>query len=132
MKTEYPDEFATFDALYTSDKNKVEYICTGAKEYAISDESIFTETELTAIKKNQKFLKKFYHYKNLGLTIENTSNVAVNYTDYDYNYLERVLIDFDQLEVMSNFNDNNIKDYFTKSTGLEAKLKTDYQVSSST
>lgn len=132
LKAEYPDEFATFDALYTSDKSKVDYICTGAKEYVISDESIFTETELTAIKKNQEFLKKFYHYKNLWLTIENTSNVTVSYMDYDYNYLERVLMDFDQLEVMSNFNDKNVKDYFTKSTWLESRLKTDYQVSSST
>lgn len=68
----------------------------------------------------------------MGLTIENTSNVTVNYMDYDYNYLERLLIDLDQIEVMSNFNDQNVKEYFTKSTGIESRLKTDYQVSAST
>ncbi len=132
LKTEYPDEYVLFDALYTDDINKFEYVCRWANGYVISDETIFTEDEITAIKKNKEFIKKFYHYKRLGLTIENTSNVTVNYMDYDYNYLERLLIDLDQIEVMSNFNDQNVKEYFTKSTGIESRLKTDYQVSAST
>jgi len=98
----------------------------------IRDESIFTKDELTSIKKNKEFIQKFYHYKRLGLTIENTSNVTINYMDYDYNYLERVLIDFDQIDMMSNFNDQEVKEYFTKSIGIESRLKTDYQVSTST
>jgi hypothetical protein len=43
-----------------------------------------------------------------------------------------VLIDIDQINTMSNFNNKNVIDYFSRTTGVEAKLKTDYQISSST
>lgn len=128
----YPEEYTLFENLYTSDINKFEYLCTGINGYTLADESVYTETELVAIKKNKEFVKKFYHYKNLWLTIENTNNVTIDYTDYDYNYLERVLIDMDQMDTVSNFNDQDVMRYFSKTSGIEAKLKTDYQVSSST
>ncbi len=131
LKKKYPNEFALFDKLYKEDIYQFEYICTGAEEFTLQ-EGIYTDEEYAAIKKHKDFIHLFYHYKKVGLSIENTKNVTIDYTDYDYNYLERVLIKLDELGKRSNFNKRNAIDYFSRQTGIESRLSTDFQISSST
>lgn len=98
----------------------------------VLQEDVYTPEEYAAIKKNKEFIHLFYHYKKVGLSLENTKNVTIDYTDYDYNYLERSLIDFDEINKRSNFNQKDAIDYFSRQTGIESRLTTDFQVSSST
>jgi hypothetical protein len=117
--------------MYINDIYQFEYICTGAEGF-ILQEGVYTDEEYNTIKNHKEFIHLFYHYKKIGLSIENTKNVSIDYTDYDYNYLERFLINFDEIDKRSNFNQQDVIDYFSRQTGIESRLTTDFQVSSST
>ncbi|MCF7835407.1 hypothetical protein K9M48_05195 [Candidatus Gracilibacteria bacterium] len=132
LKNSYPKQYSLFENIYKTDINRFEYLCTGINRFEIFNESVYTETELTAIKKNKEFIKKYYHYKNLGLTIEHKKNVTIDYTSYDNSYLERILIDIKQIDVSSNFNQDNAINYFSSRNGLESRLNTNFQTSQST
>lgn len=131
IKEKYPKEFELFENMYKNDIYQFEYICTWAEMFVLQ-EDVYTPEEYAAIKKNKEFIHLFYHYKKVGLSLENTKNVTIDYTDYDYNYLERSLIDFDEINKRSNFNQKDAIDYFSRQTGIESRLTTDFQVSSST
>ncbi len=134
LQSEYPEGYTLFDTLYKADINKFEYLCTGINIYPLQIESSasYTPEQIIIMKKNKEFVEKFYHYKNLWLTIEHKNNVTIDYMDCDYSYIDKVLIDFDTIDTRTNLNTQNAIDYFSMKNGIVARLNTNYQVSSST
>lgn len=132
LKNNYSRQYSLFESIYKTDINRFEYLCNGINRFEIFNENVYTENELNAIKNNKEFVKKYYHYKNLLLTIEDKKNVTIDYTSYDDSYLERVLIDINQINISSNFNQDNAINYFSSRSWLGSRLNTNFQTSEST
>lgn len=131
LQQQYPKQYKLFETIYTQNAYLFEYICTGIQGMTLN-EKVYTPQEYTTIQANHQFIRAFYHYKMLWHTKEHTKNISIAYTDYDYAYLERILINIDEITKRWNFNEQEIKQYFSKDMRINSKLATNYQVSSST
>lgn len=131
LQQQYPKQYQVFESLSTQNRYLFEYICTGIQWFPLNEKG-YTSQEYTAIQANHQFIRSFYHYKMLWRTKEQTQNTSIAYTDYDYGYLERILINTDEISKRWNFNTQEAKQYFSKDMRINSKLATNYQVSSST
>jgi hypothetical protein len=56
-------------------------------------------------------IKKYYAYKTLGFTYEERNISKLNYAEFDYNYIDSILIDINNINLRPSYDQEKIKDY---------------------
>ena len=64
------------------------------------------------------------------MPVEKQDNSNIYFTDVDLNYIESLLTDFNNINNIANYDQNQVKQYFTFNA-FQERLKSDVEVSES-
>lgn len=125
---------AVFDKLEKeiTDQNYLNEVCNGTAAYENIIDQNKTDPEISpyydVMKRNAQFIRQYYTYKLLWLSYEMKKGTNINYTDFDYNYIESILKDPNKIDFRIAYSQSQVKNYFDWDD-LDKKFESQNEVS---
>jgi hypothetical protein len=119
LKTDNATRFASFETMRSTDQYQFLELYHGVKNYNTyvydadkKSETFLYKDKVDDMQKRIDFIKHYYEYKMLGVSIEDQKKMSLMSPTIDNNQIQEILASGDLKSAILNLNATNAKDYF--------------------